>query len=125
MSSGEPFNPQRESPGAEEKSRGLRREVSAHMPAAEKRPRAQVVRLAKEPLRAAVTEIESFIVTLLVNESEVPFGKVASQVAKFLYTRELRAGAWLVDIGLLGSGLFIPEAERELEKGAGELWEIA
>lgn len=46
-------------------------------------------------------------------------------LAEFFYVKEFCAGAWLVDIGLRASRLFLAGAESELDKGVGELWEIA
>lgn len=82
------------------------------------------VRLMELPLRGAATEAESFAVALLRAEKEIAYGALVSRVAEFLYRKELRAGAWGVDIGLFGSALFNADAARELEAGKGELWEI-
>ncbi len=83
-----------------------------------------LVRLIELPLRGPATEAESFAVALLRAEKEIAYGVLVSRVAEFLYRKELRAGAWAVDIGLFGSALFNADAARELEAGKGDLWEI-
>ena len=78
----------------------------------------------KVPLRNSHTDVESFVVALLTKEKELAYEELLSRVAEFLYRKELRAGAWAVDIGLFGSSLFIPEAERILREAKDELWEL-
>jgi hypothetical protein len=80
------------------------------------------VRLIEPHPRSAVSDAETFVVTLLAAQSELPYREVVSRLAELLYRNELRAGGWSVDIGLFGSSLFVPEARRALEAGKGELW---
>jgi hypothetical protein len=54
----------------------------------------------------------------------MPLENLLALAAEVLYCAELRAGAWAVDVGLFGSGLFVAEARRAVETGAGELWQI-
>ena len=81
------------------------------------------VRLRNPAPRPPATDVESFAVDLLAKEA-MTFGELVSRVAALLYRKELRAGAWAVDIGLFGSSLFIADALRGLEAGSGELWEV-
>ena len=83
------------------------------------------VRLIKPALRSSATDVEAFVVTLLARKNELPYRAAVSHVAEFLFHKELRAGAWAVDVGLFGSSLFGADARRELEAGKGKLWEIA
>jgi hypothetical protein len=83
-----------------------------------------LVHLIGVPGRVPANDAESFVVALLKKQKEIPYELLLSRLADFLYRKELRAGAWAVDIGLFGSGLFIPDAVRVLQAGKGELWEI-
>ena len=76
-----------------------------------------------DPRRA--TAAESVVVQLLSQAEDLPLETLVGRVAEALYHEELRAGAWAVDVGLFGSGLFTAEARRVLAAGDGELWEIA
>lgn len=82
------------------------------------------VRLRQIANRRRATAAESVVVDLLSRAAEMPLETLVARVAEALYREELRAGAWAVDVGLFGSGLFVAEARRTLESGNGELWEI-
>jgi hypothetical protein len=45
-------------------------------------------------------------------------------LAESLYRHELRYGGWAVDVGLLGSSVFVADALQELQAGDGDLWKI-
>lgn len=83
------------------------------------------VRLLETTNRRRATAAESVVVELLPRAAEMPLETLVALVAEAFYREELRAGAWAVDVGLFGSGLFVPEARRALASGEGELWEIA
>ena len=82
------------------------------------------VRLRQITDRRRATAAESVVVELLSHAEEMPLETLVTRVAEALYHEELRAGAWAVDVGLFGSGLFVPDARRVLASGDGELWEI-
>ena len=82
------------------------------------------VRLRQITDRRRATAAESVVVELLSHAEEMPLEILVARVAEALYHEELRAGAWAVDVGLFGSGLFVPDARRVLASGDGELWEI-
>jgi hypothetical protein len=83
------------------------------------------VRLRQITDRRRATAAESVVVELLSHAEEIPLETLVAHVAVALYHEELRAGAWAVDVGLFGRGLFAAEARRVLAAGDGELWEIA
>ena len=83
------------------------------------------VRLRQITDRRRATAAESVVVELLAHAEEIPLETLVARVAEGLYREELRAGAWAVDVGLFGSGLFAAEARRVLASGDGELWEIS
>ena len=82
------------------------------------------VRLLQPGSRPPVTPIEQAMVSALKHEVEMDFGTLVERVASELYLKEIRSGAWMLDLGLFGSGLFIPDVVRELQAGNGTLWEI-
>ena len=82
------------------------------------------VRLIDPPRRAPVTPIETRVVSALNNTGPVSFARLVKTVAADLYAEELRKGAGVLDIGLLGDRLFDRDIIRELKAGDGILWEI-
>ncbi len=82
------------------------------------------VRLRQITDRRRATAAESVVVELLAHAEEIPLETLVARVAEALYREELRAGAWAVDVGLFGRGLFAAEARQVLASGDGELWEI-
>ena len=82
------------------------------------------VRLRQITDRRRATAAESVVVELLAHAEEIPLETLVARVAEALYREELRAGAWAVDVGLFGRGLFAAEARQVLTSGDGELWEI-
>lgn len=82
------------------------------------------VRLLEITSRRRATAAESVVVDLLSRADEMDLATLVGLVAEALYREELRAGAWAVDVGLFGRGLFVSEARRVLKAGDGELWEI-
>jgi hypothetical protein len=93
-------------------------------PAATRRDTGLKVRLHQSANRRRATAAEIVVVELLSHAEEMPLETVVALVAEDLYHEELRAGAWAVDVGLFGSGLFVAEARRTLKAGEGELWDI-
>ena len=81
------------------------------------------VRLIANPARPT-TRIERASLAVLSESGEAPFDTLVTRVAAELYREEIRRGAWAVDLGLLGSRLFIPDVVRSLDRHNGVLWEI-
>jgi len=85
---------------------------------------AAVVRLIESPRRLPTTPIEQRLVSALKEAGPVPVSSLVKRVAAELYADELRGGAGVLDIGLLGDRLFNRDIIRELKAGDGILWEI-
>ena len=84
----------------------------------------RVVRLAEEAPRRPVTPVERLAVGWLAREGAMRFDLLAKQVAFQLYLDELGIGPWMLDLGLFGRDLFLPDVACELEAGDGILWTI-
>ncbi len=82
------------------------------------------VRLRKITNLRRATAAESVVVELLSRTEQMDLAALVRLVAEALYREELRAGAWAVDVGLFGCGMFVSEAQRILKAGDGELWKI-
>ena len=89
----------------------------------EKAPKG-VVRLIDTPRRSPATPIETRLLSELSKTGPVSFAKLVKTVAADLYGEELRKGAGVLDIGLLGDRLFERDILRELKAADGILWEI-
>lgn len=85
---------------------------------------AAAVRLIGSPERLPETAIEQRLMSRLKDTGPISFSSLVNAVAADLYTDELRRGAGVLDIGLLGSRLFTAEVVHELNAGDGVLWEI-
>jgi hypothetical protein len=83
-----------------------------------------IVRLIEPLPRPAATAIEKLTVSALNREGAIPFDSLVERVTSELYVEELSNGAWILDIGLFGKNLFIPDAVQEIKAGAGTLWQI-
>ena len=70
------------------------------------------------------TRVERATVRVLKETRETPLETLVERVADELYREELRNGAWLVDLGLFGSRLFVPDVLRSLKAYNGSLWQI-
>jgi hypothetical protein len=44
------------------------------------------------------------------DKDQIPLSELAEQLAEDLYRNELRYGGWAIDVGLLGSNLFVDDA---------------
>ena len=75
-------------------------------------------------LREPTTLVERLTVAVLQRESPIPLHLLLERVADELYQQELDDGAWVLDLGMFGSGLFIPDLAREIRAGNGILWQI-
>ena len=82
------------------------------------------VRRAANASRAPASAAERAVVELLERTHDAQLEHLVAVVADELYREEIHAGAWMVDLGLFTSGWFAPEAQRLLEAGNGELWQI-
>ena len=83
-----------------------------------------IVRLIEPHSGAPVSPVERLAVTMLKRERAIPFHLLVERVASELYHEELRNGAWVLDIGLFGSSLFVPDVAGEIKARDGALWQI-
>jgi hypothetical protein len=74
--------------------------------------------------RSPQTRVEQIAAAMLSDKDLIPLSELAEQLAESLYRDELRYGGWAVDVGLLGSGMFVADALQELRAGDGDLWKI-
>jgi hypothetical protein len=82
-----------------------------------------MVRLIEPLSRPFSTPIERLAISTL-KLGAVPLYLLVERVAADLYVEEIRNGAWVLDIGLFGSDLFVPDVAREIEAGNGTFWQI-
>ena len=74
--------------------------------------------------RSPQTRVELIAAAMLSDKDLIPLSELAEQLAESLYRDELRYGGWAVDVGLLGSSMFVADALQELRAGDGDLWKI-
>ena len=84
----------------------------------------QLVLRLDQPARAAETVVERLATSILRSEQSVPLRRLVERIADELYRQELKY-AWVLDIGVLGSKIFVPGVAKEIEKGNGSLWKIS
>lgn len=82
------------------------------------------VRPIRGPLRPPRSLAEHSALALLQGEDAMPFGTLVQRVARELYADELRHGGAVLDVGLFGPTLFVPDAAREIQAADGILWQI-
>jgi hypothetical protein len=82
-----------------------------------------IVRL-EQGSREPVTPVEQLTVSVLSSKGTMSLRTLAERVASELYHQELRNGAQVLDIGLFGSRLFLPDVISEIEARNGTLWRI-
>jgi hypothetical protein len=85
---------------------------------------AAVVQLIGSPRRLPATPIEQRLSAALKETGPILLVSLVKRVAAELYNDELRQGAGVLDIGLIGDRLFNRDIIRELDSGNGILWEI-
>jgi hypothetical protein len=85
---------------------------------------AAVVQLIDSPRRLPATPIEQRLSSALKEAGPISLANLVKRVAAELYSDELRRGAGVLDIGLIGDRLFNRDIVRELNAGNGILWEI-
>jgi hypothetical protein len=85
---------------------------------------AAVVQLVDSPRRLPATPIEQRLSSALKETGPISLASLVKRVAAELYSDELRQGAGILDIGLIGDRLFNRDIVRELNAGNGILWEI-
>jgi hypothetical protein len=85
---------------------------------------ATVVRLIDSPRRLPETSIEQRLAFALKETGPISVASLVKRVASELYSDELRKGAGVLDIGLIGERLFNRDIIRELKTGNGILWEM-
>jgi hypothetical protein len=85
---------------------------------------ATVVRLVESPSRLPETPIEQRLVSTLKEAGAISVVSLVERVAAELYADELRKGAGVLDIGLIGDRLFHRDIIRELNAANGILWEM-
>jgi hypothetical protein len=74
--------------------------------------------------REPATPVERVVVSVLKAGGAMALGPLVERAASELYNEELRHGAWVLDIGLFGSSLFVPDVVSEIEARNGTLWRI-
>jgi hypothetical protein len=78
-----------------------------------------------EPVSSQIASpIERAAIENLKQQSPLSLDQLVQRVAAQLYRDELRHGAAAVDIGLLGSEIFVPEVMGEIQARNGSLWRI-
>lgn len=82
------------------------------------------VRLLDPSGRPPATPIEKLTVTALKDQGPTPFPALVERVARGIYLDEIRTGAWVLDIGLYGPGLFVRSVASQLRSGDGTFWKI-
>jgi hypothetical protein len=85
---------------------------------------AAVVQLIDSPRRLPATPIEQRLSSALKETGPILLVSLVKRVAAELYNDELRQGAGVLDIGLIGDRLFNRDIIRALDSGNGILWEI-
>ena len=85
---------------------------------------ATIVRLSDSPPRPPETPIEERLVSTLKAAGAISVVSLVERVAAELYADELRKGAGVLDIGLIGDRLFHRDIIRELNAANGILWEM-
>jgi len=82
------------------------------------------VHLIDSPRRLPATPIEQRLASALKETGPMSMIRLVKRVAAELYSDELRHGAGVLDIGLIGDRLFNRDIIRELNAANGILWEI-
>jgi hypothetical protein len=77
-----------------------------------------------EASRPPVRSVERLAVEILKREGRTSFTDLVEHIARELYFDELRHGASVLDIGLYGPDLCVPNVASELKLGDGILWKI-
>jgi hypothetical protein len=78
----------------------------------------------EEARRATATPIEAQIVAVLNRAGALSYEKLVHRVTDELYQMELRCGAAVLDIGILGSNLFERDVVETIRAGNGVMWEV-
>ena len=94
------------------------------LPAAAVGLEGRCVRVIEGASRAPVTPVERLAVATLKREGPLRTEVLVDRLAHDLYLDALRRGGGVLDIGLFGASLFVPEVVGELEAGDGTLWKI-
>jgi hypothetical protein len=68
--------------------------------------------------------VERLTIALLQREGSIAFDLLVQQVSDELFQQEIDEGAWLLDIGLFGSTIFVRDVANEIKAGNGNLWDI-
>ncbi len=85
-------------------------------------PPKTVLRLVRS--EQARNEYERMVCQVLSEKGSLSAAELVRQVAEKMYSDELRHGAWVVDIGILGPAVFEPEAQELLEPMLGRCIEV-
>jgi hypothetical protein len=85
---------------------------------------AAMVHLIDSPRRLPATPIEQRLSSALKDAGPMAVALLVKRVAAELYSDELRKGAAVLDIGLIGDHIFDRDIIRDLAAGNGILWEI-
>jgi hypothetical protein len=93
-------------------------------PALKGKADATIVRLIDSPCRLPETPIEQRLAYTLRSTGPISVAGLVKRVASELYSDELRKGAGVLDIGLIGDRLFNRDVFRELNAANGTLWKM-
>ena len=55
------------------------------------------------------------------DKEQLPLSELAERLAEAVYRNEIRYGGWAIDVGLLGSSLFVDDAAPELQSDGRRL----
>jgi hypothetical protein len=86
-------------------------------------PRELIVRL-EHCSREPSTPVERLALAILRREGPTPLHVLVKRVASGLFEDELAGGARVLDLGILGSTLFVPDATAGIQAANGVLWQI-
>ena len=74
--------------------------------------------------REPSTPVERLVLAILRREGPTPLPVLVKRVASELFQDELAAGAYVLDLGMFGSALFIADASKGIKAANGVLWQI-
>jgi hypothetical protein len=89
----------------------------------DKDPNDSIVKLLPLP-EEPDTAVERLAVAMLRRENAIPFRSLVNRIAGELYQNEIAHGGWVVDLGVIGGTLFVPEVSQKIHAGNGKFWQI-
>lgn len=70
------------------------------------------------------TLVEKLTIAILQRETIIPLHLLVQRVADELFHQELDDGAWVLDLVMFGSALFVRDVSSEIRARNGSLWQI-